>query len=79
MRMILPSNARHSGIDISYTKKRRELHIGGWYDSCVGIEPTDMPLEQFFRLLGITKKDCEAAFNKNKAHKESQDESGSRA
>lgn len=62
MKLILPADAKHSGIDISYSKKHKSLHIGGWYDSFVGIESTDLTLAQFFKLLGITEKDCKAAF-----------------
>ena len=65
MKLILPVDAKHSGIDIVYSKKHKSLHIGGWYDSFVGIEPTDMSLAQFFRLLGITEKDCKLAFTQH--------------
>lgn len=42
-----------SGIDITYTKSRNMLSIGGWYDGSVGIENAGISLGEFFRLLGI--------------------------
>ena len=51
-----------SGIDITWTPSARRLDIGGWYDSYVGIESTSLPLIEFFKLLGITEKDCVKAF-----------------
>ncbi len=51
-----------SGIDITYYKIKRELYIGGWYDSCVGIQGTRLTLRQLFDRLGITEKDCRKAF-----------------
>ena len=62
----LPENAKHSGIDISWTKTTQRLEIGGWYDSCVGIEGTSLSLREFFMRLGITEKDCLRAFRKEK-------------
>lgn len=53
---------RFSGIDITWTPSASRLDIGGWYNSCVGIESTSLTLLEFFMLLGITKKDCERAF-----------------
>lgn len=55
---------RHSGIDITWTKSTRHLRIGGWYDSIVGIESTEMSLREFFDQLGITEKDCARAWRK---------------
>jgi hypothetical protein len=43
-----------SGIDITFTAKRRVLRIGGWYDHMVGIESHDLHLGEFLELLGIT-------------------------
>ena len=45
-----------SGIDITYIKSRDVLLISGWYDSCVGITSVEIPLAEFFELLGITCK-----------------------
>lgn len=61
-KIYLPPGAKHSGIDITYQQKKNVLIIGGWYDGFVGIEPTLMPLAEFFKQLGITRADCERAF-----------------
>ena len=60
----LPEDAKHSGIDITWTKTAQRLSIGGWYDSCVGICAKDITLGEFFLKLGITEKDCQKAFKK---------------
>jgi len=62
--MYFPEDAKHSGVDIQYTKCRRELQIGGWYDDCVGIKPSTIGLGDFLRGLGVTLKDCEKEFKK---------------
>ena len=62
MKLVLPKDAIRSGIQIEYTKSRKSLHVCGWYDSFVGIEGTALTLDQFFKLLGITEKDCQAVF-----------------
>lgn len=54
----IPSNASRQGIDITWTKTKATLRIGGWYDSFVGLAPADFTLRQFFDDLGITEKDC---------------------
>lgn len=58
----LPEFCRHSGIDITWTPTSQRLSIGGWYDSCVGIENTALTLREFFDKLGITESDCKRAF-----------------
>ena len=58
----LPTESKHQGIDITWTKSRQSLSIGGWYDTFVGISNTDMSLREFFAYLGITEKDCIKAF-----------------
>lgn len=45
-----------SGIDVHYVKSREVLYIGGWYDSCAGIESAEIPLSSFLKKLGVTKK-----------------------
>ena len=62
MKLRLPKDAKYSGIQIEYTKSRKSLYICGWYDLFVGIEGTSLTLDQFFKLLGITEKDCQAVF-----------------
>jgi hypothetical protein len=52
------------GIDITFTRSTQTLRIGGWYDSMVGIAPTTMTLEEFFKQLGITEADCKKAWSK---------------
>jgi hypothetical protein len=61
----IPEDARHSGIDVTWTKSAQRLSIGGWYDSCVGIQSTRITLGEFFQRLGITEADCKKAFRKN--------------
>ena len=53
-----------SGIDVTWTPSSGRLYIGGWYDSTVGIEGTDMGLGEFFSALGITEKDCRKALKR---------------
>jgi hypothetical protein len=53
-----------SGIDIIWTPSSQRLDIGGWYDSFVGIQTTSISLLEFFKLLGITEKDCQKAWRK---------------
>lgn len=62
----IPKQARHSGIDITWTPSAQRLDIGGWFDSCVGIESQSLSLSDFFSRLGITEKDCSRAFNQLK-------------
>lgn len=57
-----PENATSSGIDITWTKTKQRIDVGGWYDSYVGIETTQLTLKEFFDRLGITEKDCVKAF-----------------
>jgi hypothetical protein len=58
----IPQDARRSGVDITWTPSAQRLDIGGWYDSCVGIQSQSMTLVEFFNQLGITEKDCRRAF-----------------
>lgn len=55
-----------SGIDVTWTKTRQRLDIGGWHHGCVGIEGGSMNLREFFGALGITAKDCEKAFREER-------------
>ena len=59
----IPKEAKRSGVDITWTPSAQRLDIGGWYDSCVGIQPESMSLKEFVSKLGITKKDCLNAFD----------------
>ena len=61
-RLDLSNEWRNSGIDITWTPSAQRLVIGGWYDSCVGIESHELTLREFFDKLGITEKDCAKAF-----------------
>lgn len=61
-KVFFPEDADHAGIDITWTKSRQSLCIGGWYDSFAGLESTTLSLRKFFDLLGITEKDCAKAF-----------------
>ena len=60
----IPADAKHSGIDITWTPSAHRIDIGGWYDDCVGVPPDAMSLKEFFVKLGITKKDCLNAFER---------------
>jgi len=48
---------RFSGVDITYTKSRGMLSIGGWYDECVGIGNQEVSLKDFLEQLGIDEKE----------------------
>lgn len=61
----IPEDAKHSGIDITWTPSAGRLDIGGWYDSMVGIQPGSMTLAKFFDKLGITEKDVRKALSAN--------------
>jgi len=66
----IPEDARHSGIDITWTPSAGRLDIGGWYDTMVGIQPGSMTLAEFFAKLGITEKDVRKALSANtKGHR----------
>lgn len=58
----IPADAVRSGIDVKWTKSAQRLSIGGWYDTCVGLEGEAMTLREFFDRLGITERDCKKAF-----------------
>ena len=60
--MLVPEDAKYSGINITWTPSAQRLDISGWYDSFVGIQGRSMSLRQFFDGLGITKKDCDCAW-----------------
>ena len=66
---IFPPDAQRSGIDVVYIQRRRTLRISGWYDSFVGIEPTEITLKEFFERLNITLKYCQSAFTDDSAQK----------
>lgn len=51
-----------SGVDITFTRSRGMIRVGGWYDHMVGITPVDISLKEFFERIGITKKDCDRVF-----------------
>ena len=50
------------GVLIQYTRSRRTVHVSGWYDSMVGIEGGSIGLAAFLGALGISERDCRAAF-----------------
>jgi hypothetical protein len=50
------------GISITWTPSAQRIDIGGWYDSCVGIQGESFTLREFFDRLGITEKDCRKAW-----------------
>jgi hypothetical protein len=42
-----------SGIGITINRKARTLHVSGWYDSMVGIEGADVPIDEIVALFGL--------------------------
>ena len=62
----IPNDAKHSGINITWTESTQRLDFGGWYDTCVGIGGDELTLREFFDQLGITENDCKKAFKKTK-------------
>jgi hypothetical protein len=63
-RIYLPEDAKHSGIDITWTPSAQRLDFGGWYDSFVGLTGGSMTLREFFDKLGITEDHCRRAFRR---------------
>ena len=61
----IPEDATHSGVSITWTPSAKRIDISGWYDSFVGIAPGSMTLMEFFSKLGIKKKDCLNAFDRD--------------
>lgn len=57
-----PESVERSGIAVEYVKRSRILQFFGWYDTMVGIEGKSIPLADFFRMTGITERDCRKAF-----------------
>ncbi len=53
--IILPERVGYqtSGIQIEYTKSHDVLYISGFYDSCVGIQGTEISVKDFCDRLGI--------------------------
>ena len=49
----IPDPEAREGITISYVKSRRVLVISAWYDSIVGMEPTEIELDDFLNWLEI--------------------------
>lgn len=64
-KIYLPADADRSGINITWTRSAQRIDVGGWYDSCVGLEGGSMSLKEFFDRLGITEKDCKKAFSQS--------------
>lgn len=61
-RIYLPEDANREGIDITWTRSKQRINIGGWYDSCVGLNGGSLTLIEFFSKLGITEADCKKAW-----------------
>lgn len=61
-KIYLPSSVDRTGVDVTYHKKGNALIIGGWCYGQFDIKSTQMPLAEFFKQLGITRRDCERAF-----------------
>ncbi len=63
-KIYLPNPTEDNGIVIVWKKKEHILSFSGWFDSFVEIEGGAISLEEFFKEIGITKKDCDKAFEK---------------
>lgn len=57
-----PKWSAASGVDIIFDPSTLVISVGGWYDSCVSIEATNLSLKEFFEKLGIESGDCEKIF-----------------
>lgn len=60
------SMMRSSGVQIEYTPSTNRLWIGGFYDSCVGIEGEGFALSDFFKALEIPAKNIRKALEEIK-------------
>ena len=60
--VLIPEDAKDSGIYVAWTPADGRIVIGGWYDSLVDLEPGSMTLAELFVKLGITEKDVMKAF-----------------
>lgn len=49
------------GIDIQFNRSAMQVSVGGWYDTCVGIEPESLSLREFLTRIGITEADVSKA------------------
>lgn len=58
----IPKGGGSSGISITWTPSASRLDISGYFDDFVGIEGGSFTLAEFFKELGITKKDIDKAF-----------------
>lgn len=58
----IPTDAKHSGIDVTWTPANQRLDIGSWYDTRASIQGDAMTLREFFDRLGITQNDCRKAW-----------------
>jgi len=63
-KITLPNAAAREGIQIKYNPTAKTVIVSAWYDSFVGIEPKEIPLEKFILDLGIKKIHCERIFEK---------------
>jgi len=46
-----------AGVEIEYVKSRKTFYVSGWYDTCAGIGGEEIPLAEFCKRLGITRRD----------------------
>ena len=53
----IETGTKSSGIQVTYTKRRKMISLFGWYDEYIGIAPCEIPLLEFCQKLGITAKD----------------------
>jgi hypothetical protein len=54
--LFFPKDCKSDGISITYVKSREVLVISGWFDSCVGIESSEISFKDFCDQLGIKPK-----------------------
>lgn len=62
-----PPAAKSSGVDITFNNRKGMVTVGGWYNSCVGIEPTTLSLAAFLDRLGIRPQDIERSRSQQEA------------
>lgn len=56
-----PDGGDNAGIDVTFTRSRQVIRLGGWYDGMVGIEGEALALADFFERVGIRPADLKRA------------------
>lgn len=53
--ILIESDFKSNGIQITYIKSRKTLSIFGWHGSCGLMDPYEITLSDFMRQLGIER------------------------